>query len=307
MPQLVSTRHDGRVGVDDGVAEGRGPVFGDDTAFAVGTFEDLHLFPAALTPQRHRLFEVMYISHGTGLCVVDFESFPIEPPALCFTAPGQVHFWRPDTTLQGWGAVFSEDFLLPELRNVDPRLIVELIDELCEVHVVHLPPEQDASAYRLFQDIEEEHRDRQPHAATAVRALLTFLLVQAYRLRLADPDATAVSESPLLHRFRDLLAHEQPPLRSVAEAARRLGVSESHLSDVTRRATGSSPGVHLRRAVTLEAKRLLTMTDLTGEQVGHRLGFEDPAYFSRFFRRQAGVSPSQFRRQTREKYHLSDG
>ncbi|WP_157635314.1 helix-turn-helix domain-containing protein [Nostocoides japonicum] len=280
---------------------------GDDSGtFAVGTFAELEIFPEALNPHRHALFEVMYISEGSGLCVIDFESLVIVPPALCVTAPGEVHFWRPESDLRGWGVMFSADFLLPELRNIDPRMIVRLIDDLCDVHLVGLPEAQDALVHRLFLDMEEEVRDAQEHYPTAVRALLTYLLVQAHRLRQVAGGPPVRTEHPLLARFRQLLAEEVPPSRSVAECARRLGVSESHLADITRRGTGKSPGALVREAVTLAAKRLLALTDLSVSQASTRLGFEDPSYFSRYFRREVGMSATEFRRQIRDKYQIPD-
>jgi AraC-like DNA-binding protein len=47
--------------------------------------------------------------------------------------------------------------------------------------------------------------------------------------------------------------------------------------------------------LTLEARRLLAHSDLTAAQVGFQFGFEDPAYFARFFRREAGEAPTRFR------------
>jgi AraC-like DNA-binding protein len=95
--------------------------------------------------------------------------------------------------------------------------------------------------------------------------------------------------------------------RRVADYARRLHVSAPHLTAVVTAATGRPPGAHVRAGLALEAKRLLAHTDLTAAGVAARLGFRDPAYFGRFFRREAGESPERFRRRIRGKSQTSRG
>ncbi len=308
MRQEPATGIPGTAGASEGTGgPGTSRWAGEGTGrVTVGTFEELEIFPGALHPHRHTLYEIMYISDGSGLCVVDFENFVIEPPALCITAPGEVHFWRPELALHGWGVMFSQDFLIPELRDIDPRMMVRLVDDLAGSHLITLPDTQDTIVHRVFRDMDEEGRDAQENHPTAIRALLTYLIVQAHRLQTVSGGAPTRAQHPLVSRFRHLLAEQLPPSRSVAECARLLGVSESHLSDITRRDLGVSPGAMIRRAVTLEAKRLLSLTDLTVDQVSKRLGFDDPAYFSRYFRREAGVTATEFRRLIREKYQITD-
>ena len=58
---------------------------------------------------------------------------------------------------------------------------------------------------------------------------------------------------------------------------------------------GRTAGACVRDRLALEAKRLLLHTDMTAAEVADRLGFGDPAYFARFFRREAGSPPSAYR------------
>jgi AraC-like DNA-binding protein len=84
----------------------------------------------------------------------------------------------------------------------------------------------------------------------------------------------------------------------VAQYALALGITPGHLSALCRSRTRQSAGSMIRSRIALEARRLLLYSELNTEQVARRLGFDDPAYFSRFFRREEGSAPSQFRKRT---------
>lgn len=72
-------------------------------------------------------------------------------------------------------------------------------------------------------------------------------------------------------------------------------MSPGHLSALCRATLRRSAGGVVRQRLTLEARRLLAHSDLTAAEVGFRLGFDDPAYFARFFRRETGQPPTRFR------------
>ena len=83
-----------------------------------------------------------------------------------------------------------------------------------------------------------------------------------------------------------------------------MGVSASHLSNTLKTMTGFTPAQLIHNEILLEAKRMLVHTRQTVSEVGYRLGFEDPSYFSRFFKREIGMNPTQFQTDIREKYQI---
>lgn len=87
------------------------------------------------------------------------------------------------------------------------------------------------------------------------------------------------------------------------ESARHLGVSEGYLSEAVKTSTGRTPGELIRQTRVHEAKRLLLRTELSVRQVAGRVGFGDAAYFCRFFRRETGASPGDFRRGRGDIHH----
>jgi AraC family transcriptional regulator, transcriptional activator of pobA len=95
---------------------------------------------------------------------------------------------------------------------------------------------------------------------------------------------------------------------TVREYARALGVSVEQLSRACRATAGRSPMRMAHERLITEAKRSLIYTAMSVQEIAFSLGFDDPAYFTRFFIRREGCSPSRFRRSAgRDKASAAPG
>ncbi|MEV0257028.1 helix-turn-helix domain-containing protein [Streptomyces sp. NPDC050732] len=275
--------------------------------FAIGTFDTIGPMSRAPFPHRHTFHEIVHVTGGTGGHVVDLSRFALRPPNLCFIAPGQVHHWDDVSGLEGQVILFTDDFLLDHpgdrhlLRGLARRSCLDLTEEAAEWTA------------RLVAELDGEYRSGAEGFQGVLRALLHILVVRAARLP-ALRTSPAAPEPPhegtphsrpvsVATDFVTLLAAPEGALESVRSCAARLGVSVSYLSEAVKASTGRTPGELIRQARVHEAKRLLLRTELSVRQVAGRVGFADPAYFCRFFRRETGASPGDFRRGGGDIHH----
>ncbi|MEE1927322.1 AraC family transcriptional regulator [Streptomyces sp. TRM 70351] len=262
--------------------------------FAVGSFDTIGPLSRAAFPHRHTFYEIVYVTGGTGHHVVDGVPLPLLPPHLGVVAPGQVHHWEGVSRLRGWVVLFNPDFLLVHPGDRD------LLDRLGTRLWPHLDGDDAASLAAVVLEMRREFTARAEGHVSVLQSLLHVLLAKAVRLPGPAPAGPGAGRGGDVARAFSRMLEEPDGVRaSVAELADRLGVSPGHLADVVKRATGVPPGRLLRDARTLEAKRLLTASGLTIGQVALAAGFTDPAYFCRFFRRETGLSPGDFRRAVR--------
>ncbi|MBW1799683.1 MAG: helix-turn-helix domain-containing protein [Deltaproteobacteria bacterium] len=258
-------------------------------------------------PHRHTFYQILYYTGGAGTHFVDFESYPLHTPCLYFLSPGQVHFWDLNRPLEGYALVFTEDFLLLSPTGQSR------IHELAFFHGFMQQPElklnkaQKADVEALIHTIRKEYLASEFSRASMLRAYLHILLVKIQRMYDAAHayDKNLSSQSTLVRRFKKLVSKEIAIDRSVKVYAESLGVGADHLRETVKTVTGKSPGQLIRQEVALEAKRLLAHTDLSAAEIGYRMAFEDPSYFSRFFKRETDMSPHHFRTHFQEKYHFS--
>ncbi|MET9799214.1 AraC family transcriptional regulator [Streptomyces sp. NPDC006368] len=267
--------------------------------FAIGTFDTIGAMSRASFPHRHTFYEIVHVTAGTGAHVVDLARWELRPPHLCVLAPGQVHHWEDARGLDGSVILFTDDFLLDHPGDR------ELLRGLSGRPPRTLDDHAHSRTTRLVADLDDEYRRGARGFETVLRALLHVLVVRTARLSgPGEPDAApapAPASAPVrahavAEEFTRLIAGADPELWSVRVCAERIGVTAGYLAEAVKAATGRTPGGLIREARTHEAKRLLARTDLTVRQVAHRTGIADPAYFCRFFRRETGLSPGEFRR-----------
>ena len=133
----------------------------------------------------------------------------------------------------------------------------------------------------------------------ALHGLLTTLLTNLVRISagaaVAVPSA-AIRERELVARFREAVEQRYRDHCGISSYARDIGTSEAALRKACVTVAGQSPTQLIHARMLIEAERQLRYTGMSITQIAYYLGFEDPAYFSRFFTKGMGSSPRSFRR-----------
>ena len=272
--------------------------------------ETERLPPSALRPRpvRHTFYVMHWLKRGSGTYSIDFRPHAILPDTFYFLTPGQVHSWHIDEPVAGFTIVFTHNLLnLPQ----DPEFLrhVGFFHHLEADPVLRARGSRVETFDRLVGELLGEYRATRSGRRLAIESLLQLLLLEVQRAYQEERSGGAFRKpsagATLVSKFQQLVDADFLTLRTVEELARHLHVSAGHLSATVKELTGLPAGTHVRQRVALEAKRLLAHTDQSVQQIGYQLGFEDPSYFARFFRRESGRSPKRFRDEIREKYQLS--
>jgi AraC-like DNA-binding protein len=137
--------------------------------------------------------------------------------------------------------------------------------------------------------------ERYPPSPVAAALLHHQLTVLQLRIALLSPAAPGGSESQTFARFRRLLEDGHPSSRRVEDYAADLGCSVRTLTRACLAVTGRTAKQVVDDRVALQARRLLACTPLSVAEIGRHLGFPEPTNFGRFFHREVGTSPGQFR------------
>jgi AraC-like DNA-binding protein len=147
--------------------------------------------------------------------------------------------------------------------------------------------------------MEDELAARRDGRAEALSAHLTLLLVDVARLAADVAGPMRLRDEPLLAAvFGFIEAHYAEPI-SLRDVAAAVNVSGGHLTTVVRRRTGRPVNEWITEVRMIQARRLLADTDLTVGEVGGRVGYPNPVYFARMFRRVHGTTPLRWRRAAR--------
>ena len=106
----------------------------------------------------------------------------------------------------------------------------------------------------------------------------------------------------LFKKFKYLLDRSFTQNLTVSSYAEQLNITQHHLNDVVKQITGETASSAIRARSVLEAKRLLAYTDNTITEIADHLGYEDPSYFARVFKKDTNMTPAEFKTKISEKY-----
>ena len=241
-----------------------------------------------LAPHRHvRLHQLLLLYRGSGTLHLEGSVLPLASMSLVNVPPGAVHAFAFERGTQGWVATLADD-LVEQLLGpaADERRLLAQGGVLAA----------DMNLATLMAQIAAEFDGRAPSRALVLRGLSALLLGQAARAAAhAAPAQRDTPASALQRRFDALLEARLLQHRTVADCARALAVTPTHLSRVLRAATGQPASRLIEARLMREARRQLAYTSLPVTSIAYTLGFADPAYFSRVFSRVEGLSPRAFR------------
>lgn len=250
--------------------------------------------------QHHALYQVVWLQRGSAQLVLDELQGEVQGPAAVVVPPGVVHGFRfaPDT--DGLVLTLSARFLVEgEFQEVGEAFRVLF----SAPGVLHFAPDSDPPArlQTLFKALATEFglpdAAQSPVSSWLARAVV-WRLAQARSQGRDGQGERAHRHQALLTRFLllvELHFLEHWPLERYAS---RLGLSTPRLNRLVRAERGCSALELVHERLTREACRRLVYIAAPAASLAAELGFDDPAYFSRFFKRRMGVSPHRYR-QTR--------
>jgi AraC family transcriptional activator of pobA len=150
---------------------------------------------------------------------------------------------------------------------------------------------------QCFDGILREVHENEASSMTVIEAHLRILLISLWRMQGAPVGGTATTPGSrhLMTRFGTLLEAHFRERWTVAEFARRLGISADRLTDACRRTRGEPPKRLIDARTATEARLLLEGSTTSIDQIADALGFPSAAHFNRFFRRAVGTTPGRYR------------
>lgn len=268
--------------------EGHGFSFGD---FAVNVRNQ----PSRTRLHRHDYMELFYFRRGAGSHVNDFEEHAVRAPALVYVEAGHVHAWPNAMHLSGDMVSFDAGFVQPAVIAGQTAALFMPPSPV----VIPLTKAEAAAAEQGLGRIRAEWEGRRPGWLRVVRAAMQILHADATRAwsrqesgaALADNAGTRLAREFLLLMEKHVHADARPGILAAA-----LKVSGDHLATSLRVVTGKGTQQHLHDRLLLEARRLLAHSRLDVAEIAWHLGFKSGSYFGRFFSKQLGVTPGQFRK-----------
>jgi len=268
--------------------------YGRHLLIDVGWVHDLRGFLVG-EPHLLEFFDIIVVTRGSGWFWLDAHRHAVRPGAVFFTTPGQVRRW--DTKHLDGVCLFFEELFIKEFLQDDAFLQRLPYFHTEPAHAsLRLTP---AAARRMRARLEPMRRELAHYRNDSIDLLRAQLhetliaLAREYAAEHRTPPQRATHR--VVARFMELVERDAPRRHRIADYAADLAVSPGHLSALCAEYLGQRAKRVLDSVLVSRARRMLLYTDESTARVGAALGFDDPSYFSRFFRRETGETPSEFR------------
>ena len=250
-------------------------------------------------PQRPQFHLLLFITRGNGRHLIDFRAHSCRCGTVLHVRPGQVQQYVTVPSFEALVVLFSPSFVpsdheLTRLSGHD-----SLVDHVLPDGSLLTAGPTAVLIGREFEQLCSEYGQLKasPLSISLIRHLLQVLLLRLALLSIPKNSAALphTAASRTVARFQRELERRFTQSHKVGDFASWLNCSSRTLHSSCMTMRGVGPKSLIEHRVILEAQRLLVHTALPVEGISVDLGFDEPANFTRMFRRIAGTSPRSFR------------
>ena len=258
--------------------------------------------PGFLMPHRKDYYLFAFVEQGNSRHWIDDIPYIVKPGNFYFTIPQQIHLKEEICPMEGWVAYFTEEFLMLEENSMLRQL--PIIQNPAGAHELVLSAEDTAYLKDVMYKMHAEYNSGGSYHNQMLTSWLRVLVIYLSRLYNDQfgEHCKITQGQCLLKNFQQLITEHYTHQHDVAGYANLLNLTPGYFNDVIKQQSGKTAISHIHNRLAVEAKRRLLHTELSVKQIADELGFEDAAYFNRFFKRLTDATPMAYRQQIREMY-----
>jgi AraC family transcriptional activator of pobA len=254
----------------------------------IKTFEE---YPDISTPRRLRKYVLAWCSKGKTTVVVDEKELILKEHDVLTITSGQTHYFKKFDKSEGLILEFTYDFFCKTNNDIELIFHNGLFCHFDLNEVISI------ANYQIVQTqlklIREELQSKPYQYLISVHSRIELILVEINRAKVERGDEIWKPDALFL-KFLELVRGNFDKNYSLSQIANMLGTTESKLNEQSKLHTGRTAQNVIYGLIASEAKRLLIYQNHSVKEVAYQLGFNDPFYFSNFFKKHAGISPKSY-------------
>ncbi len=259
---------------------------------------DVDTYCVANENEQSDYYKIFWIEDGYGEYQIDFKSFKIEKSGLFFLSPGQILTIESEKVKSGYQISFDREFYCVETHGKEIACNGVLFNNVHRATMIPLVKEDNPYFLDVLQNMMKEIESPGPAHREMLETYLRMFLIGALRkwesLNL-KPEVKEDEQSRLAADFIALVEKHFTHFHSVTAYAEKLGVSPKSISKRLNILGYKKPTEIIRDRIVLQAKRELRFSNKSVKEIAFELGFDDPAYFTRYFKKGVGESPLSYR------------
>lgn len=272
--------------------------YGSELLVDVITIDDMKQNIERTPVLSENFYSIMLVLKGREEVAVNERSAEVGLGNVICGVPGDIWKFNKDSKLEGYNLIFEEEFLLSFFN--DPHFLRKLsyLNPHRQSPVLLLPEDLYSRICSLYEQMRHEiasnGREKDQHI---LRAMLYETLMLLNRAEQVENKGVSnyTTTNRYIESFIRLVNNDFATQHGIEYYADKLCITPNYLNKIVRQSLGTTPKLYIVGKILQEAKRLLRYTDSTVTEIAERLCFENTSYFIRYFRKQVGCTPLQFR------------
>jgi AraC-like DNA-binding protein/mannose-6-phosphate isomerase-like protein (cupin superfamily) len=249
----------------------------------------------SIVPHRHDHYELLVVTEGEGSHSINFKKFDIKPNRVYFLHPGQVHLIdRFDR--DGWLIMFGEE-LFKRFQYIHKHEDENgLLDSYTSHPYIDLNEQLRKTTNFIIEQLRMELSSATPDIKVMMHYVSLLLLQSNKAHNIQHPQVqSTLAHSALFYKLKSLIERNFTQEHLAAFYAATLRTDIKKLNSICRESTGLTVFELLQERLLTESKILLQTSVRSVKEISYELGFNDPAFFGRFFKKNTGLTPVAFR------------
>lgn len=263
--------------------------------FYVNTFKE-HLKSHSFVeePHRHDSYLMVFFTNGSGIHEIDFDRFEIKKGSLFVLQPGQMHHWSLSEDIEGFVIIFSQGIynLYFGQKKINEY---NFYNSILNKPEVVFETDEFSKILPYFDLLTRENNQENKYQLDKMLNLLDCIHIEIARKYNETYSHQTHSYNIKISAFEVLLEQHFKTQKLPSFYAEQLHITLKHLNRICNEILQKTATEVIMDRVILEIKRMLTDKQLAVNEVAYKVGYEDYSYFSRVFKKQTGMSPTEFR------------
>lgn len=243
----------------------------------------------------NKFYTLIIVKEGHGAIKIDFDEYTTRKSKVFLIGRYRKLSWIQTESLEALMIQFTDSFY-NQIYTGNPKIKSDqtLAGEFPPS--IQLGDEEEAELGNLLEVISKEYSNKGENSREII-CLCLKALIMLYRRKsnLEGNWFIADRKKKLVDDFTKLLNSRFAELKTPKEIAAHLNISPNYLNAVCKEISNKTVSRLIQERIILEAKRLLTHTELTVSEIAFKIGFKDNSYFGRYFKKASGITPERFR------------
>lgn len=268
--------------------------------FDLVSYQDL----IKLKPADHNQFEfhkisfyvILLFTKNEGEYNLNFKDYEFKPGSLFTLRKDNIHKFYKNKG-QGQLLVFTENFILNHTNEIEAAKTFTLFNEMLASPKLQLNKKEYQEVLDLVELIKNEYSEaKDDFSLSIIRNYIQVIITKLFRIKATKNSAfNNRKHLTMFLQLQELIEKQCFKHKKVSYYANELGVTTKTLNNVTQSVLNKSTKSLINEVVILQSKRLIINTQDSLTEIAYKVGFDEPTNFFKYFRKYAGVSPSEFK------------